>query len=204
MFPAVASGASGKKFHYYQCGSPRTKTLGGARCGAKMTPAGWVEDLVSESLAEWCRTPDKLRDQFEKSRKDTTDPQLNADLESIKAEIVKQERLLRAAGAAWSKATGDGDDDQATIFSEHMVLASGKLKSYREKEASIRGRMHSADKVKAALDSFEVLLAAGSEALQSGDLTFDEKRSLLEGLQARVTANGKQARMMFVHPTSSS
>lgn len=209
MFPAVALGqgttTKGKKFHYYQCGSPRTKTLGGKRCGAKMTPAEMVEDLVWDQVKKWFADRDRLREEFERARERSKNLQLIADLESVREEITKQDRLRQVASSKWGETVALGDEDQATIFETQMTLATARLKALREREAKIAGRLVSGERIEAGLAAFEAALDSASEALTKGEITFEEKRALLEGLQVQVVADGRWAKARyFVHSVSSS
>jgi site-specific DNA recombinase len=205
MYPSVAIGAQQKRYHFYICGSPRTRTHDGKRCGAKGVPVEWVESKVWEQVRSMHADRDKLKEGFAQAQAESANPQLKADLKVIEDEIAKQDRLRSVASRKWGEAVAEGDDASAEIFDGHMKLANQKMTAYKDKAATIRARMVSSEQLAQAADEFEALLDAAASMIQRDDVTFDEKRALLEGLRVRVVGDGKWARAtFFVHTEGSS
>jgi site-specific DNA recombinase len=193
---------------YYVCGgktAERFENKGVSRCDSKNVKCEYIDKAVWLQVAAMKDNPDEFRRRYEYAVEGASSSPLNEDLATILREIEKKDKVAGMLRLKWSEAISEGDGDFIAIVETQLKSTMAETKKLRHAADDISAQV---GKLKSVANSFARI---ESKVIESPalmvDATFEQKRDLIDALDIRVDASGKDFRLTitpFVDPALSS
>jgi site-specific DNA recombinase len=193
---------------YYGCSAGKSRSSAvpkerGVSCGARMTPAPYVDDAVWAQVVSMRDNPAEFRRRYEAALAQAEDTPLRGDLEAVEREVAKKDGLKKRLQLKWSEALDERDAEFAAIVEAELKSCMAEAKKLRGEAERLRGEILILEDVASSIRNIEAKVAKCQKAMLT-EASFDQRRDLLEALDVRVEAEGKDFRVSitpFAVPT---
>lgn len=197
---SVTGPSNGKRHGYYACPNHRREcrgrfTVGGepGKCPGRSIPCDYAHEAVWERVVALKDNPEEFRRRYEAAVARAGESPLRADLEAVEREAEKKERLVGTLREKWAEALAEGDGDFAAVAEGQLRATMASARKLRQSAVEIEAEVARMDSVADAYQKIEARVRDAAALLR--EATFEQRRDLLEALDVRVDADGKDFRL---------
>jgi hypothetical protein len=178
------TGKDSPKYRTYRCSSYNKPT---GLCGGRVSNAEKLEEWVWERVSGALRDPDVIAADLKRRQEEGPDPILADDLAKARREVIRCEREQKKLVAKLREAE-DTTGRMWTLVEEEVDALEADREQWQQTMRDIEKRLADREATTAQLEAVRDYCARVSGNLDR--FGFDERRTALEALAVRVTANG--------------